>query len=119
MRHRFAGLMAMAFLFSCTGCDQLEQNASPKKAQPEQQRITHHFEPVAKSNGNLAVDTATGRMCKTWDWECTNRDFKNPYTGKWQEAQSYGMACSAIDTMPTCEQLTQGEPASTQPNSSP
>jgi hypothetical protein len=69
-------------------------------------KIAHHFEPIAKSEGSLAVDTATGQMCKTWDWVCTKSTWKNPWTGKSEESSRYGISCSALESMPTCEQLS-------------
>jgi hypothetical protein len=59
-----------------------------------------------KSEGNLAVDTATGQMCKTWDWYCTKPTYYNPYTKKTEDNVSYGISCSAVATMPTCKSIS-------------
>jgi hypothetical protein len=86
------------------GCDDIQ----PAKKQPDPPpKIVHHFDPIAKSEGSLAVDTATGQMCKTWEWECTSPTYWNPYTKKWQDNASYGISCTAISTMPTCKSISE------------
>jgi len=107
-------LALAAALLPLIACDEIAKEfgyiPAPKSDPPKQvqtPRVIHHFEPVAKSEGSLAVDTATGRMCKTWEWVCTKGTYKNPWTGKWEEASTYGISCSAIELMPTCEQLSK------------
>jgi hypothetical protein len=88
------------------GCD--DQQLATKATQAEApQKMIHHFEPIAKSEGSLAVDTATGQMCKTWDWVCKKPNYWNPYTKQWEENDSYGVACSAITAMPTCKSISE------------
>ncbi len=102
--------LALLLIFGLAGCDQLQPTTKPAEAPPQQQpRREHHFDQIARSEGNLAVDTATGQMCKTWEWVCgTDGDtFYNPNTKKVQERTSYGITCAAIRTMPTCESISR------------
>jgi len=73
----------------------------------DQECVVHHFDQVPKSEGNLAVDTATGQMCKTWEWACAKPGYYNNYTKEWVENSSYGVNCAAIATMPTCESISK------------
>lgn len=61
-------------------CDDFQQKDKPKEPDPPPPRIVHHFDPIARSEGNLAVDTATGQMCKTWDWACQKPQHFNAST---------------------------------------
>jgi hypothetical protein len=88
------------------GCDELSQQQTKKAADPPPPKVVHHFDPIAKSEGSLAVDTATGQMCKTWDWICTQPKFYNSYTKEFQDNSSYGISCSAIANMPTCKEIS-------------
>jgi hypothetical protein len=107
MRHAclFLALMSAIVL---TGCDDLQQQAKPEvKQEPPPTKVVHHFDPISRSEGNLAVDTATGQMCKTWEWVCTKPTYYNPRTKQFEDLSSYGMSCSAIATMPTCKSLSE------------
>ena len=96
--------LAIALLvlaFAELSCD---QPTKPSAETQESPRREHHFDPIARSEGNLAVDTTTGQMCKTWEWGCVQGDtLYNPYTKRLQDRFSYGITCSAIRMMPTCE----------------
>ena len=78
-------------LIGALACDDL-MTAKAKQADPPR-KIIHHFEPIARSEGSLAVDTATGQMCKTWDWVCVEASTWNSYTKKWQDNSRFGVAC--------------------------
>ena len=95
-------LIALSLLVAC---DELQTKDKPKQAEPPP-RVVHHFDPIARSEGNLAVDTATGQMCKTWDWACAKPGYYNNYTKEWVENSSYGVDCSAIASMPTCKSIS-------------
>ena len=92
-----------------TGCDQLQTDSNTAKANTTPQaRREHHFDPIARSEGNLAVDTTTGQMCRTWEWVCADGDtFYNRYTKKYQDKMNDGISCSAIRDMPTCESISR------------
>lgn len=89
------------------GCDDLSQQQTKKAADPLPPKVVHHFDPIAKSEGSLAVDTATGQMCKTWEFACTQPTYYNPYTKKTQDNNLYGISCSALDNMPTCKDISE------------
>jgi hypothetical protein len=96
-------------LMILVGCDELQQPKSQAKQPELPPKVVHHFDPIARSEGSLAVDTATGQMCKTWDWVCTQPTYYSPYTKKFVDNQSYGINCSAIATMPTCKSISDGQ----------
>jgi hypothetical protein len=106
-------IFVVALLLALAGCDEQQSTNKASTAQvstaPQPPRREHHFEPIARSQGNLAVDTATGQMCKTWQFVCaTDGDtYYNPYTKRYENRMSDGIACSAIRTMPTCESLSR------------
>jgi len=101
-------LMTLTLVF-LTGCDELQQSTSQAKQPDSPPKVVHHFDPIARSEGSLAVDTATGQMCKTWEWVCTQPTYYNPYRKKFEDNQSYGISCSAIATMPTCKSISDGQ----------
>ena len=97
--------LGLLLLFSQGACD--EQNGTTAQANTPQHR-EHHFDPITRAEGNLAVDTTTGQMCKTWDWVCPDGDtYYNAYTKKLVDKSSYGVSCPAIRMMPTCESLSR------------
>src|SRR5690349_8382447 len=103
----FVGAAILLVMLVSVGCDQLQSdtnNSNTKQQQQQQQqpqppppRREHHFDPIARSEGNLAVDTTTGQMCKTWAWVCSGGN----------SSSSYGISCSAIEEMPTCESISR------------
>jgi hypothetical protein len=99
-------LILLTSLGLLVACDELQPKDKPKEPEPPS-RVVHHFDPIARSEGNLAVDTATGQMCKTWDWACTKPGYYNNYTKEWVENSAYGVNCSAITSMPTCESISK------------
>lgn len=62
--------MCTSLLF-LSGCDDLANQAgyekSPAKKQPSLSTPTHRFVPYSH-NDDIAFDTQTGQMCRTWDW---------------------------------------------------
>jgi|HubBroStandDraft_2_1064218.scaffolds.fasta_scaffold16163_4 hypothetical protein len=105
MRHACLSVALMSAIV-LTGCDDLQQAKPPVKPDPPP-TVVHHFDPIARSEGNLAVDTATGQMCKTWEWACTKPTYYNPRTKQFEDVSSYGISCSAIENMPTCKSLSE------------
>ena len=83
-------------------CDQNPVAAQP---QPKPAKIVHHFEPVPYTEGDLAIDTATGLKCKTWEWVCVDKKGAVAPVG----TQMYGMYCRDLATMPTCYQVAAHE----------
>ena len=99
-------LILLTSLGLLVACDDLQPKDKPKEPEPPP-RLVHHFDPITRSEGNLAVDTATGQMCKTWDWACTKPSYYNSYTKEWVENSAYGVSCTAIGNMPTCESISK------------
>src|SRR6185437_9088155 len=88
-------------LVCCLGCGDLLQN---QKAEPTKHRPPiHRFENVSEhaASPGVALDTVTGQLCRTWDW-----NYKN-------ESLSGG-----LDTIPTCKSIFDSTP-SNDDNSSP
>src|ERR1022692_2034317 len=88
------------------GCDDLQRTKTEAKQPDPPPKVVHHFDPITRSEGNLAVDTATGQMCKTWDWYCAKPTFYDRNTKQTEDSQSYGISCAAVAHMPTCKSIS-------------
>lgn len=67
-------MLALTFLVTQTGCDILQSPPKPVKKDPVaiEQKPTHRF--VLTRNPDVAFDTQTGQLCRTWEWEPKNPD---------------------------------------------
>ena len=68
-------IILMSFLFSSSGCDEFQQ-AQQKPKPVKSQTVIENRVPVrrfilTKYNADVAFDTQTGQLCKTWEWEPT------------------------------------------------
>jgi hypothetical protein len=100
-------ILVVVGLSGWDGCDDLQQTKTEAKQQEPPPKVVHHFDQIARSEGSLAVDTATGQMCKTWDWYCSKPTFYNRSTKQNEDGQMYGVSCSAIAEMPTCKSISE------------
>lgn len=78
-----------------SGCDQTPPKPAQPVVQPKAERPPiHRFESVSTTGSlGVALDTATGQWCRTWDWS-----YKAPAQG------------GNLDTLPTCLSLYQQTP---------
>jgi hypothetical protein len=106
MKSILAGILALVLTFGLTACDQppVQAQAQPK---PQPAKVAHHFEPIPNTRGDLAIDTATGLKCKTWEWGCTLPESFNDTQGldRWNKTPIYGMSCGDLIDLPSCEKL--------------
>ena len=67
---KIAECLALAFLaFQPSGCDRQAEKQAPTPAEPPIQR----FVPVAShGSADVALDTKTGSLCRTWNWGYKN-----------------------------------------------
>lgn len=96
-----ACLLALAiFLDQPTGCD---QHPKPEAPTAKHYPPVHRFINVPGSFNatDVALDTVTGQLCRTWVWQY--RSDKDPNAG-------------GLDTLPTCLSIFQSFPASDQEN---
>lgn len=65
-------IAASVFIFQqANGCD--EQKA-PKEVSQREEPPIRRFEPVTShGTSDVALDTKTGQLCRTWDWEYRNK----------------------------------------------
>jgi len=65
-----AACLALTFLaFLPSGCEQKAEKQNPTPAEPPIQR----FVPVpSHGSADVALDTKTGSLCRTWNWEYKN-----------------------------------------------
>ncbi|HEX4032704.1 MAG TPA: hypothetical protein VHX20_20255 [Terracidiphilus sp.] len=73
---KIASLLVVTFALiqQPTGCDQPTPKETLKPAEPPIRR----FEPVTShGTSDVALDTKTGRLCRTWDWEYKNNPEAN------------------------------------------
>lgn len=92
------GLGIRGIFLSTTGCDQLEHASSQSSPRPSvaSETRTHpigRFEKIQNFRVDVALDTQTGQLCKTWPWQSTNRNSVDPY-----------------ETLPTCDVLHKDFP---------
>src|SRR5215469_10009797 len=75
-------------------CDQLtkETETSPRPVENRSHPIGR-FEKLQNFRVDVALDTQTGQLCKTWGWASTNRNNPDPY-----------------ENLPTCESLYKNFP---------
>ena len=88
-------ILAITILLAiATGCDQLadrpQPSARPSESHPHP---IGRFEKLQNFRVDVALDTQTGQLCKTWQWESTNRKSPDPY-----------------ENLPTCESLYKNFP---------
>jgi hypothetical protein len=90
------------------------QNSYSTNQEQYPSQTSHRFQPVAGSEGNLAMDLNTGRMCKTWHWECKPLHggpyayHQDPFSGQWVPDTAYGISCDAVTSIPTCDDIVLG-----------
>lgn len=79
----FALIVPISVL-ALAGCDQFKQ---PQKAETKAPVATaprppiHRFTPLS-TDYNVAFDTQTGQICRTWDWQVLGKPSKpDPVTG--------------------------------------
>ena len=96
-------LLAMVGLYGVCGCDQLQQSEQPKvevKPVPTPKCTTEHrFERVdvypMNMRADIALDSCTGQICRTWSWEV-----KDGVRSAW----------STYQQAPLCKDLTVSNP---------
>jgi hypothetical protein len=70
---KVTALLATVFLVlqDPIGCD---QKKPPKEAAQPKEPPIRRFEPVTShGTSDVALDTKTGQLCRTWDWVYKNR----------------------------------------------
>lgn len=90
---KFAALLALsAFLLQQpSGCDQHEQ--APSEPAKPSQPLLRRFEAVAThGSADVALDTKTGQLCRTWDWAYKD----NP-------------SATDLNELPTCYSIYQAD----------
>lgn len=105
----FVTIALLAALATLTGCDWLQQLAAKAAATPKpqkaQNRGTPHRFVLTKFGAQVAFDTQTGQICKTWEWEASGPLAKpDPVTGGVPE-RSFG------EFSPTCLSLYLEHPS--------
>lgn len=68
------------------GCEDINKHTS-KQSQPAitkvpPKRPIHRFVALSKFGGDVAFDSQTGQLCRTWDWQLTGKQpTPDPSTG--------------------------------------
>ena len=86
-------ILVVVILLPMTGCEQLAEQSKPSSPAPSSvpERLSHpigRFEKIQNFRVDVALDSQTGQLCKTWEWQSTNRNTPDPY-----------------ETLPTCDLL--------------
>lgn len=102
----FAAIVALAIITQ-TACDQNQVQAQPKpQPVPQPVKVVHHFEPAPNTRGLIAIDTATGQACKTFDWHNTNT---LPLCSEHRGGGACLVAPSPYENAPLCSSLQTAE----------
>lgn len=110
-------LVLWCLMLGLLGCDLLNQAQTPpaKKAEsqasiPERRMPVRRF-VLTRLDDDVAFDTQTGQICRTWDWQPTGKAAQpDPTTGGMPQ-RKYG------EFAPTCLSLYQEYPSATSPES--
>jgi hypothetical protein len=102
------------------GCDELLDGQKPSAQQRIERRIPVHRFTLVRSDGDVALDTQTGQICRTWDWVPTGKATKVEPDSTVQPQRSFGEftpTCATIyknfpsGDSPSSESLPEGQPA--------
>lgn len=87
-------ILATVLLLATYGCDELanQSQSAPRRFESRSHPIGR-FEKLQNFRVDVALDTQTGQLCKTWSWLSTNRNNPDPY-----------------EELPTCEVLYKNFP---------
>jgi hypothetical protein len=73
-------ILSALFLLPIIGCDDVAKQAgyvpaktSEKPTTPAPRHPIHRF-VLTQFGGNVALDTQTGQICKTWGWEAMGKE---------------------------------------------
>jgi len=96
-------IVSTASLLVLSGCDDLAKQAGYEKPPTAKQSTpTHRFAPYTH-NDDIAFDTQTGQMCRTWDWSPVAPAAKQTPEGGFPERKAGEFA-------PTCLSLFKQYP---------
>ena len=77
-------ILTAAILLTLQGCDSARSTQPSQPTQPTQPN-TQRFVPIASPTplfsgmqpAHFALDTATGRLCKSWDWNAPQHELND------------------------------------------
>jgi hypothetical protein len=78
---KFAVVIGLAILLAQNDCDSSKQNSPPvqQSAEKKPPHPINRFEKLQNFRVDVALDTKTGQLCKTWQWISTNRQNPDSY----------------------------------------
>jgi len=91
-----------------SGCEEFQQAQQPKPVKTQtvkENRVPVRRFILTKFNADVAFDTQTGQICKTWEWEPTGK--LTPQ----QEASGVHPPRAFGEFSPTCVSLYKGYPS--------
>lgn len=117
---RAASSLLLAMLLPTIGCENPDSNHSQKKAaepktksaRPSTQRQPLHRFVLTRISADVAFDTQTGQICRTWDWQPIQAAKPDPVTGTQPQTKLGQFA-------PTCLSLYNEFPSGTDDGLSP
>lgn len=91
-------IVVALILLPMTGCEQLAKESQPSsRPSPQTSASRSHpigrFEKIQNFRVDVALDTQTGQLCKTWVWVSKDRRSPDPY-----------------EDLPTCDSLYKAFP---------
>ena len=102
---RTAVLLASLALIPMSGCDNfISAQKKPVAATAKRGPAIHRF-TLTRGTSDVAIDSQTGQICRTWDWQVLGKASKpDPLTGNVPERKWGELA-------PTCLSLYQQFPS--------
>lgn len=116
---RTVGLLTLSSCLTLgfLGCDLLNQAQTPPAKKTESQassrdrRMPVHRFVLTRLNPDVAFDTQTGQICRTWDWQPLGKAATPDATTGMTPQRQFG------EFTPTCLSLYQTYPSATTPES--
>ncbi len=106
-----APLVATVFLLGCDQLTSTPNNKPTKTVTTKENRAPVHRFVLTRNESDVAFDTQTGQICRTWEWTPIGKAPKaDPETGN-SPQRKFG------EFAPTCISLYQQYPSATNPQS--
>jgi hypothetical protein len=66
-------MLGMVIMLGENDCDTSQQKSSQPLVIQKKSHPINRFMKADSSEGDVALDTKTGQLCRTWEWQSKNR----------------------------------------------
>jgi hypothetical protein len=98
-------LLGLCFLAS--GCEEFQQSRQPQAKIAKESRVPVRRFILTKFNADVAFDTQTGQLCKTWEWTPLGKELPTDKNTGARAPRTLG------EFSPTCVSLYKDFPSGT------